>query len=155
MINMKLVEIPILEKSKLEKLMQLYLHELSEYFPADYRGNTCEYLYDLSTYFNNNKSYFIQVEDKIIGFILLDINEDYYEISEIFIVNNFKKNHYGEQAANEIFNMYPGNWKIKAVPNSPNAEMFWDKVIKRYTNNNYKKEKTGKYNRPEYYFNNR
>jgi predicted acetyltransferase len=151
---MKLKEINIEEKQKLEKLIQLYLHDISAYFKIDFNSNSCEYLYDLSTYFKNNKAYFIEVNNNIVGFILLDINEDNYEISEIFILNNYKHNHYGEQAITTIFNMYKGNWVIKAVPNSHIAENFWNKVINKYTNNNYKVIKTGKYNRPEYYFNN-
>lgn len=151
---MKLEEITIKEKNKLEKLVQLYLHDLSKDFKIDFNNDTCEYLYDLSTYFHNNKAYFIKVVNNIVGFILLDINKDNYEISEIFILNNYKNNHYGEEAVTTIFNMYKGNWVIKAVPNSNIAKNFWNKVINKYTNNNYKVIKTGKYNRPEYYFNN-
>lgn len=152
---MKLEEIKIEEKPKLEKLLQLYLHDLSYSFKIEFNNNTCEYLYDLSTYFKENKAYFIKIDNNIIGFILLDINKDYYEISEIFILNNYKKNHYGEQAINIIFDMYKGKWVIKAVPNSNVAELFWNKVINKYTKNNYKVIKTGKYSRPEYYFDNR
>ena len=151
---MKLREITIQEQKKLEKLIQLYLHDISKYFKIDFNSNTCEYLYNLSTYFQKNKAYFIEVNNNIVGFILLDINIDNYEISEIFILNNYKNNHYGEEAITTIFNMYKGNWIIKAVPNSNIAENFWNKVITKYTKNKYKVIKTGKYNRPEYYFNN-
>lgn len=152
---MKLEEVSIKEKNKLEKLLQLYLHDISTYFKIEFNNETCGYLYDLSTYFQNNKAYFIIVDNKIVGFILIDINKNNYEISEIFILNNYKKNHYGKQAIEKIFDMYKGEWVIKAVPNSPVAEQFWNKVIREYTNNKFKIIKTGKYNRPEYYFNNR
>lgn len=152
---MKLEQITLKEKYKLEKLLQLYLHDLSTYFKIEFNIDTCEYLYDLSTYFKNNIAYFIKVEENIVGFILLDINQDNYEVSEIFILNNYKNNHYGEEAITKLFNMYKGNWVIKAVPLSPIAEKFWNKVISKYTNNQYKVIKTGKYNRPEYYFDNR
>ena len=87
--------------------------------------------------------------------IVIDILENNtYEISETFIINNYKKRHLGTKAVTRIFDMYKGDWIIKTVPNSPVAEPFWTKVIEKYTNNNYKKIYTGKYNRAELYFNN-
>ena len=51
--------------------------------------------------------------------------------------------------------MYKGKWQIKVVPSSPKAESFWKKTISDYTDNNYKLIHTGKYNRAEFYFNNK
>lgn len=140
---------------KLENLLQLYLHELSYYFPADFDPNTCTYKYNIDKYFEDNYAYFIINDNNICGFILLDDNKNNnYEISEIFIVNNYKFKKIGENAVNKMFNKYRGNWTIKAVPNSPLAESFWTKTINNYTKGNYKSDHTGKYNRAEFYFNN-
>ena len=50
--------------------------------------------------------------------------------------------------------MYRGNWVIKVVPNSIQAEIFWNKVIYNYTNNNFKVDHVGKYERAVFTFNN-
>ena len=50
--------------------------------------------------------------------------------------------------------MCKGIWIIKAVASSPIAESFWIKTVKNYTNDNFKLEHTGKYNRAELYFSN-
>lgn len=143
------------EKEKLENLMQLYLHDLSLYFPIEFNFKTCRYEYDLSKYFNNNSAYFIKDNNNIVGFILVDDNSNNnYEISEIFVLNNFKRNKIGEEAVIKVFDKYKGNWTIKAVPSSPVAESFWKKAINNYTNGNYKLEHTGKYDRAEFYFSN-
>lgn len=156
--NIKLKRIIKKNKNKLEKLIQLYLHDLSLYFPIDFDSSKCTYNYDLNSYFEKNKAYFIENEEEnlILGFILVDINEsDNYEISEIFVLNNFKKQHIGQEAVFKIFDKYKGNWTIKAVPLSESAEQFWNKTIKKYTKDNYTLTHTGKYDRAEFYFTNK
>ena len=154
--DITLTKITKSNKRKLEKLMQLYLHDLSMYFPIDFEQKTCKYNYDLDSYFDKNIAYFIKGDKNIIGFVLIDINDNNeFEISEIFILNNYKKKHAGGKAAIQIFDTFKGNWTIKAVPLSPVAETFWDNTIKKYTNNNYTKTHTGKYNRAEFYFSNK
>ena len=79
------------EKEKLKRLMQLYLHDLSQFFPIIFNSKTCFYDYDLEKYFDDNYAYFIKSEDDILGFILIDDNNnDNYEISDIFVLNNYK-----------------------------------------------------------------
>ena len=82
-----------------------------------------------------------------------NLNDD-YEISEMFVLNNYKGKKIGEEAVKKIFNIYKGNWVIKAVPLSPLAESFWKKTVKNYTNGNFRLEHTGKYDRAELYFKN-
>jgi len=148
-------KVTISERDKLEKLLQLYLHDLSLYFPITFDSNTCEYKYDLNKYFENNYAYFIKSENSILGFILVDDNlENNYEISEIFVLNSYKGKKIGEEVVKIIFDIYKGNWTIKVVPLSPKAESFWKKTINNYTNGKFKLEHTGKYNRAELYFKN-
>ncbi len=143
------------ERRNLEKLLQLYLHDISLYFPITFNSKTCEYEYDLNKYFDKNYAYFIKSNDNILGFVLIDNNlKDNYEISEIFILNNYKGNKIGEEAVSKVFDIYKGNWTIKVVPSSPVAEAFWKKTVNNYTKGNFKLEYTGKYSRAELYFNN-
>ena len=151
--NIKLIKIGLTEIDKLKKMMQLYLHDLNSNFSIDFNSDRCEYEYDLSSYFEKNIGYFIKSENKILGFVLVDINSNSdFELSEMFVLNNYKGKSIGTKAVKMIFDLYKGNWVIKAVPNSVGAENFWKKVVEEYTNNNYKILHTGKYNRAELYF---
>lgn len=153
--NISIEKVQLDERNKLGKLLQLYLHDLSLYFPITFDSKTCEYEYDLNKYFDKNHAYFIKSEDNILGFILVDDNlENNYEISEMFVLNNYKNKKIGEEAVKKVFDIYKGNWTIKAVPLSPKAESFWKKAVNNYTNGNYKLDHTGKYNRAELYFKN-
>ncbi len=155
--DIKLEKVTKDEKNKVEKLLQLYLHDLSMYFPITFDSSKCEYVYDdLDKYFTDNYAYFIKCENDICGFVLVDNNKnDNYEISEMFVLNNYKEKKVGETAVGKIFDMYKGNWTIKTVPSSPIAENFWTKTVANYTNGNFKIEHTGKYARAELYFSNK
>jgi len=154
--NLEIKKVGLKEREKLEKLLQLYLHDLSLYFPISFNSDECKYEYDLNKYFENDYAFFIELDHNILGFILVDYNKNNnYEISEMFVLNNYKGHKIGEQAVTKIFDMYKGNWTIKAVPSSPVAESFWKKVVDNYTNGNFKLEYTGKYNRAELFFTNK
>lgn len=154
--NIELIKVNKIERNKLEKLLQLYLHDLSLYFPLDFDSKKCEYDYDLDKYFDNDFAYFIKSSNDILGFILIDNNGNYnYEISEMFVLNNYKEKQVGTKAIIKVFDLYRGNWVIKAVPKSKVAEKFWIKVVSKYTNNNYKLSHTGKYDRAELSFSNK
>lgn len=153
--NIELIKVNKNEKEKLEKLLQLYLHDLSIYFPLDFDSEKYEYKYDLDKYFNNDFAYFIKSDNNILGFILIDNNgESNYEISEMFVLNNYKNKKVGTISVIKAFALYKGKWTIKAVPKSEIAEKFWVKVVSEYTNNNYELYHTGKYDRAELYFSN-
>ena len=77
--NIELIKVNKNERSKLEKLLQLYLHDLSLYFPLDFDSEKCEYDYDLDKYFDNDFAYFIKSSNDILGFILIDINGNKYD----------------------------------------------------------------------------
>ena len=96
----------------------MYLHDLSLYFPITFDSKVCEY--DLNKYFDNDYAYFIKSGNDILEFVLVDDNsENNYEISEMFVLNNYKGKKVGEEAVKKIFDIYKGNWPIKAVPLSP------------------------------------
>ena len=147
------------ERNILDNLLQLYLHDLSLWFPIDFDSKEGKYIYDdLSKYFDgsNNYAYLLKDDENIIGFSLVDTSEDNTMVfQEMFILNNYKSKGYGKEVVTKIFDMHKGDWVIKAVPCSPKAENFWKKTIEEYTNNTYELEHTGKYNRAEFRFNNK
>lgn len=145
------------EIDKLNNLLQLYLHDLSLYFPITFNNDSCLYEYDnIEKYVEEmyNYAYFIINDGNIIGFSLINENKEQIVMQEMFILNNYKKKGYGKEAVFKIFNNHNGNWIVKVVPNSKKAENFWLKTINEYTNGNYSLEHTRKYKRAEFNFRN-
>ena len=57
----------------LERLLQLYLHEITIYFPIDIDNDGLYHYDNIDNYFNNdnNIAYFIKENNTLVGFILL------------------------------------------------------------------------------------
>ncbi|MDO5569143.1 MAG: GNAT family N-acetyltransferase [bacterium] len=154
---MKLVQIQKEEENILKRLLQLYLHDISNYFTIDFDESSGLYLYDnLDKYFDNsnNYAYFIKNEQSLLGFMLIDSNDNEMIVQEIFILNQYKNKGIGKNAIYSVFNKHKGNWLIKSLPCSEPSERFWNRTIKEYTNNKYEVEHIGKYNRAVFRFNN-
>ena len=154
---MELVKVEIDKRKILERLIQLYLHDISYYFPIPFDSEQGMYIYDLEKYFSstNNMAYFIKENSMLVGFILLDITEDLNIVDEMFILNQNKGGGIGKKAVFQIFDTYKNNWLIKALPLSKPAENFWNKTIKEYTKDNYQIERIGKYDRAVFSFRNK
>ena len=94
------------------------------------------------------KNYFgfiIILNSKAVGFILinnecmlLERQENNYNIQEIFILEEYGQNKLGFKTLLNILNLYKGNWEIKPALENEVALKFWRNIIKKYTNNNYK-----------------
>lgn len=133
------------DKHVLDNLFQLYLHDISLSLPMDVNKDGLFDCDSLDVYINekiNHYSFFIKVNNKYIGFALIDkklveSNNDNYELTMLFILNSYKNNGIGRLIAFKIFDMFEGNWEIKPTPHSKRAKKFWKRVIKEYTNNKY------------------
>lgn len=148
--EIKLVEIESKDKSVLQNLFQLYMHDITASLPMDVNEHGLfEYNY-LDYYFaeteGNRYAYFVYIDNKIGGFVLvnddfmvLDKQKDFpcYDLAEMFILNAYKKKGVGEIIAKQVFDLHHGSWEIRPVPRSEGAKKFWLKVVKNYTNNNY------------------
>ena len=146
--NVKLTRLQGKDKSVLQNLFQLYLHDITASLPMDVNEHGLfEYNY-LDLYFleqKNRYAYFIHINNQLAGFVLIDDEfmvldkeiEDKYDLSELFLLNAYKRKGYGEIVAKKLFDMYRGSWEIRAVPRSEGANKFWIKVVKDYTNNNF------------------
>ncbi len=142
------------EYKKMERLLQLYLHELS-FFVDLALDDAFNYNYPyLTNYFNeeNRKILFVENDTNIIGFVMLEIGKTNF-IHELFILNKYRKTGIGEKVVFALFDEYKGNWDIKVVPNSVLAEKFWTKGISEYTSN-FNLEYIGTYNRAHFTFSN-
>ena len=144
----KLVKLKTKDKPTLKNLLQLYLHDITASLPMDVNEHGLFKYDNLDLYFTDKDGfgYLIYIEDKIIGFVLIDYDfmvldksKDIpsYNLSELFILNAYKKIGYGETVVKQIFDMYKGNWEVRPVPRSEGAKKFWLRVIKKYTNNQF------------------
>ncbi|MDR3478612.1 MAG: hypothetical protein P4M14_11345 [Gammaproteobacteria bacterium] len=72
-----------------------------------------------------------------VGFCIFEVNEEFNDISEFYIIPAMQKSKLGYSLAATIFNMYPGQWQVRQIPGANDATAFWRKVIGKLTNGKY------------------
>ncbi|CAM2973434.1 GNAT family N-acetyltransferase [Paenibacillus taichungensis] len=132
------------QKSTLRNLMELYKYDFSEYDPEDVNENGLyEYVY-LDHYWTEagRHPFLFRVEGQLAGFALIreiesEQGTSVYEMAEFFVMKKYRKLGVGAQAAIHVFNLFPGTWKIAEMETNEPAQIFWRKVIARFTDNKY------------------
>lgn len=135
--NISITPIGIKDKEVLKKLIKEYEKELLNIENPD------KYKY-LDSYWEkeNRFPYFIEVDEKIGGFILVNshnlINKDGKNIAEFYIKKEFRSKGIGKISAFKVFNLFTGNWEVRELKENIPAQNFWRKIIKEYTNDDFK-----------------
>ena len=133
------------DKNTIYNLMQLYTYELT-FFEDETTNFTLldTGLYEMNKYLdlfwieNSRNPYMIKCDGKLGGFVLTRYREDgYFEISEFFVLNKYRKNGAGRYMATTVFASFKGKWEVDTLLKNKSAQEFWRKVIKEYTKDNY------------------
>ncbi len=145
MMNITLQPVLLNDRARLEKLLQEYLKENSQY--DDRRPNEFgifPYAY-LPDYWvdPNRHPLFIYKGNFIIGFILIndfcivEILNANLSIAEFYIQPAFRRKGWGRAASFLTFDQYPGTWEVRQDMKNIRAQLFWKKVIGEYTKENF------------------
>jgi predicted acetyltransferase len=123
----------------------LYLYDFSEFTGFDL-GPDGRYNYKYRDNYwmeANRHPFFIKTEDKIAGFVLVNLKDpevteqDVHSIAEFFILKKYRNQGVGKSAVGKVFDMFPGNWRVVILSKNVVAQQFWRKVIKEYTDGKY------------------
>ncbi|RDW17704.1 GNAT family N-acetyltransferase [Oceanobacillus chungangensis] len=134
--TVKLQEVLESEKSILRNFFSLYLHELSNFTTnLDIAEDGVFHFEELDKFWEVDglSPYFIMLDDKIIGFILLlerpflKKSND-YGINDLFILNKYKGKGLAVQAVRKLFEDKPGQYFVMQVVENKRAVAFWKKV---------------------------
>lgn len=146
--DIKLEKVSIDKKDILYKLLQYSLfeesatdlNELNEYAEFEYKWFDSYFIED------DRYAYFIKSDEKLLGFVMvntyLENKKDIegHSIAEFMVIPKYRRKNIGKKVAIEVFEKFKGYWEVKPSLGSNQAYMFWENVIKEYTNNNYKFE---------------
>jgi predicted acetyltransferase len=144
---MEIILEPILkeQKSVFVQMMELYNYDFSIYEDSDIN----EYGYygysHIDDYWNEEGRfpYFIRVDGKLAGFVLVSRHcryidgSDCRDMSEFFVLQKYRRNGVGSLAAKAAFDKHRGRWEVTQLINNIPAQKFWKTVITEYTGGNY------------------
>lgn len=137
---LRLTKATVEQKSLVRNLMNMYLHEVSEYreMELDEEGNFP--FPDLSCYWvePDRRPYLIMVKGKCAGFVLVKDIESLtghtiHTVPEFFLLNSYRGLGIGEEIARMVFDGHHGLWQIAVPEDNAVARTFWKRVIWRYT----------------------
>ena len=151
-----------IEKNELFNIMQIYYKELSKYqdetaiFETNEKGIYESKYFDCYWTDKDRFPYLLKQDEKIIGFAFVRKNEEnYIEIAEFFILNEYKSKGLGSFMAKNLFDLHKGNWEIRTLLKNKSAQTFWRKIISEYTNDNYEEKYIRNNTRLAWYFANK
>lgn len=142
---MKIEIIPakIEQKPIIANLLELYAYDFTEFFDFDI-GDNGFYGYEwLHLYWTepNRFPYFIYVDEKLAGLVLVQkgspISDDkeIYDIAEFFIMRKYKRKKIGTNVAIKVWEMFKGNWQVRVLFENKIACSFWLNTIEKFTGN--------------------
>jgi predicted acetyltransferase len=145
------------DESLLENLLELYMHDMSEFFPLKLNslGRFC---YDrLPLYWSQPESrwaYIVRVDEEVAGCALVaqgsvaSTDAAVFDLNEFFVLRSHRRQGIGQRAANLLWNKQPGKWIVRVEQTNQRALHFWDTTIRSYAGTSAStSELTGKTNR--------
>jgi predicted acetyltransferase len=133
--------LPLKRRHVLDALMQLYLHDFSEYASlSTSHGEVGEDgrfdHFCLDTYWHEpgRVPLLVRADGRIAGFVLvnqwsaLDRPLD-HAIAEFFVLRKYRHARVGTRAAHLVFRQMPGRWEVPVASYNPGALAFWRGVV--------------------------
>ena len=129
------------QKPILANLLELYAYDFTEFCDFDI-GNNGFYGYEyLPLYWTdqNRFPYLIYVENKLAGFVFVQIGSpiskdtEVWDIAEFFIMKKYKRQGVGTAVALKIWQQFNGDWQVRVLAENQIAKSFWLQAIKKFT----------------------
>ncbi len=132
---------PIDHKPTLGRLLQLYLHDLSEFDDELTIGPDARFPYPwFDAYWTdpNRHPFTIHRHATLAGFALVRLDTGSTHMAEFGILREHRRAGIGARAARDLFDAFPGPWEVRQVPRNRPAQAFWRRLIHHYTNGAYR-----------------
>jgi len=141
--KIEVVQASLEDKPILQRMMELYQYDFSEYDEGDLDAHgTFGYAW-LDHYWLEQGRYpfIVRVDGKLAGFVLVNqftyLPDSEWSIAEFFIMRKYRREGIGKTAAFSLFDKFRGVWEVHQLENNQPAQYFWRKVISEYTQGKY------------------
>lgn len=137
----ELVPVAQTQAAVLANLLELYSHDMSEYFPVELGPDGRFGYRHLPSYWSEPSRFpfFIVEEGKLAGFALAmrgspaTEEPDDLDVAELFVLRSFRRHGVGERAAARLWDTLPGRWVVRVLPANRGAMAFWERAVRSYT----------------------
>jgi predicted acetyltransferase len=130
----------------LANLLELYLHDLSEFFPIEV-GADGRFDYErLPLYWSEPDrrfAFLIRSGARAVGFALVtrgspatEDPED-LDVAEFFVLRRYRRTGVGRRAACLLWDHLPGHWVVRVSEANRRGLPFWQAIVRDYTNGEF------------------
>jgi len=138
-LSLEIIEITEKDRTVLQNLMSMYLHDMSEYAGFLKLCSDGSYKYqNLHLYWEKDElsAFLVKIDSEIAGFILSNkppyIPDDcQISIQEFFILKKFRRKGNGLRAVSSFLERFPGRYHIAQLAGNRPAIAFWSSVYQK------------------------
>jgi predicted acetyltransferase len=131
------------ERELIRRMMQLYLHDFSEFDGEELDAHALFTYGDLDYFWfePTHAAFIIWVDGRLGGFVLVSdevaLEENERLLTEFFVVRKHRRRGVGREAARQVFEQLPGKWEVHVIARNLPAQAFWRTVVAGYTGGAY------------------
>lgn len=118
------------DKVVLRRLIELYIYDYSEYMGWDVDAHGVFGYRYLDHYWteSDRHPFFIRVDGRLAGFALVRSGTP-HGMAEFFVMRRYRRTGVGRQAAQILFERFPGAWEVSQLVTNVTGTTFWRSVI--------------------------
>lgn len=123
-------------QSVLAHLLELYIHDFSEFVPSDVSDDGRYGYGKLPLYWSDphRHPFLARLDGKWAGFALVQqIDNRVCDIAEFFVLRCYRRQGIGAQLAAQVWRRFPGPWQIRVRTANAPARQFWESAIAKFT----------------------
>jgi len=123
-------------------LLELYIHDLSQFFPVEVGVDGRFGHKSLPTYWTEPQTrhaFLIKRGSRVAGFILVtrgspaSDNPEDLDVAEFFVLRSYRRSGIGYQAAAALWDTLQGHWVVRVLNANQAGLLFWRRAVSRYT----------------------
>jgi predicted acetyltransferase len=133
------------EQGVVRNLLQMYLHEQCPFTHQELQDDGLFEYPGFDDFFGegDKTAYLFRLKGRLAGFALMRDQETidgqkFHTITDIFLIDTYRKWGVGEECARVLFERYEGLWRIAVRDQNPASMGFWRNVIWRYAGKSFK-----------------
>ena len=143
---MELVRATPTDERVLDRLMQLYAYDFSEFMDLDVGDDALYALGDRIARCRTDAArhaFLGRVDGRIAGFVIVEERSrltgatDVMDVAEFFVMRKYRRKGIGYELASRTFDLFPRKWEVRERSTNTPATIFWRRTIDRYTGGHF------------------
>ncbi|HWE50011.1 MAG TPA: GNAT family N-acetyltransferase [Bryobacteraceae bacterium] len=132
--NIEVIPATVGQSPILANLLELYVHDFSEFFDVEIGANGKFGYPPLPLYWTEEgrHPFLIRVNGKLAGLVLVKKSGAVWDMAEFFVIRGCRRNGIGIYVAHQVWQRFPGAWEVRVMTENRAARQFWARAISAF-----------------------